>query len=85
MLSWPGQELTMRALQSLELFVIHDIELSPTARMAHYVIATKTGFEIPAISQSAKYPACSIRVMDGSILTAPISRPCSTRPRERTS
>ena len=51
MLSWPGQELTMRALQSLELLVIHDIELSPTARMAHYVIATKMGFEIPAISQ----------------------------------
>ena len=29
---------------------MHDIELSPTARMAHYVIATKMGFEIPAIS-----------------------------------
>lgn len=51
MLSWPQQELTQRALQSLELLVMHDIELSPTARMAHYVIATKIGFEIPAISR----------------------------------
>ena len=50
MLSWPQQELTKRALESLDLLVMHDIELSPTARMAHYVIATKMGFEIPAIS-----------------------------------
>jgi anaerobic selenocysteine-containing dehydrogenase len=50
MLSWPQQELTARALRALDLLVIHDIELSPTARMAHYVIATKMGFEIPAIS-----------------------------------
>ena len=50
MLSFPQQELTQRALQSLDLLVMHDIELSPTARMAHYVIATKMGFEIPAIS-----------------------------------
>ncbi len=50
MLSWPQQDLTQRALQSLDLLVLHDIELSPTARMAHYVVATKMGFEIPAIS-----------------------------------
>ncbi len=50
MLSWPQQDLTARALRALDLLVIHDIELSPTARMAHYVIATKMGFEIPAIS-----------------------------------
>jgi anaerobic selenocysteine-containing dehydrogenase len=50
MLSWPQQELTARALRALDLLVIHDIEMSPTARMAHYIIATKTGFEIPAIS-----------------------------------
>jgi len=50
MLSWPQQELTKRALESLDLLVMHDIELSPTARMAHYVIATKMGFEIPAFS-----------------------------------
>ncbi len=50
MLSWPQQDLTRRALQSLDLLVMHDIELSPTARMAHYVIATKMGFEIPAFS-----------------------------------
>ena len=50
MLSWPQQDLTQRALQSLDLLVMHDIEMSPTARMAHYVIATKMGFEIPAIS-----------------------------------
>jgi anaerobic selenocysteine-containing dehydrogenase len=50
MLSWPQQDLTRRALESLQLLVMHDIEMSPTARMAHYVIATKMGFEIPAIS-----------------------------------
>ncbi len=50
MLTWPQQELTQRALESLDLLVLHDIEMSPTARMAHYVIATKMGFEIPAIS-----------------------------------
>jgi anaerobic selenocysteine-containing dehydrogenase len=50
MLSWPQQELTKRALESLDLLVMHDVELSPTAKMAHYVIATKIGFEVPAIS-----------------------------------
>jgi len=50
MLSWPQQDLTIRALRALELLVIHDVELSPTARMAHYVIATRMGFEVPAIS-----------------------------------
>jgi anaerobic selenocysteine-containing dehydrogenase len=50
MLTWPQQELTKRALQSLDLLVMHDIEVSPTAQMAHYVIATKLEFEVPAIS-----------------------------------
>lgn len=57
MLSWPQQDLTKRALESLDLLVMHDIELSPTARMAHYVIATKMGFEIPAISLTGEISA----------------------------
>jgi anaerobic selenocysteine-containing dehydrogenase len=57
MLTWPQQELTKRALEALELLVIHDVELSPTARMAHYVIATKMGFEIPAISMVGEISA----------------------------
>ena len=52
-LTWPQAELTRRALESLDLLVVHDVEfpLSPTAQLAHYVIATKKTFEMPLISQ----------------------------------
>lgn len=52
-LSWPQTELTRRALESLDLLVVFDIErnLSPTARSAHYVIATTLQFETSVTTQ----------------------------------
>ena len=52
-LTWPQTELVKQALEDLELLIVHDVELplSPTAQLAHYVIATKKTFEIPLISQ----------------------------------
>jgi len=50
LLSWPNQEKTRRALESLELLVVIDPMLSATARHAHYVIGPRLGFESPAIT-----------------------------------
>ena len=56
MMTWPQQELAKRALESLELLVIHDVseDLSPSARMADYVIAAKLQFEVPSISYATE-------------------------------
>jgi anaerobic selenocysteine-containing dehydrogenase len=51
MYSWPQQSRTIEALNALDLFVTHDIELSATSAMADYVIATKLPLEVPAFSQ----------------------------------
>jgi len=48
--SWPQHDKTVEALNALDLLVIHDVLLSPTARLADYVIATKMQFELPAIT-----------------------------------
>ena len=50
MLSWPNQAKTQRALASLELLVVVDPQVSATARLAHYVIGPRFGFETPAIT-----------------------------------
>ncbi len=50
MLSWPNQAKTQRALESLELLVVVDPQVSATARFAHYVIGPRFGFETPAIT-----------------------------------
>lgn len=50
LLSWPNQEKTRRALESLDLLVVIDPMLSATARHAHYVIGPRLGFESPAIT-----------------------------------
>lgn len=50
LLSWPNQAKTRRALESLELLVVVDPVLSATARLAHYVIGPRLGFESPAIT-----------------------------------
>lgn len=50
MRTMPQEALTYQALRSLELNVAHDIEMSPTARVADYVIASKVAFEIPVLS-----------------------------------
>jgi anaerobic selenocysteine-containing dehydrogenase len=48
--SWPQQDKTIAALRALDLMVMHETTLSPTARMADYVIATKVQFEVPAFT-----------------------------------
>lgn len=48
--SWPQYDKTVEALRGLDLLVIHDLVLSPTAKLADYVIATKAQFELPAIT-----------------------------------
>jgi anaerobic selenocysteine-containing dehydrogenase len=50
MRTMPDEARTHEALRSLDLLVTHDIEMSPTARTADYVIASKLGFEIPVLS-----------------------------------
>ncbi len=50
MLSWPNQAKTRRALESLDLLVVVDPQVSATARLAHYVIGPRFGFETPAIT-----------------------------------
>jgi anaerobic selenocysteine-containing dehydrogenase len=52
--TWPQQSRTLEALSALDLLVTHDVELSATAAMAHYVIATKTQLETPSMSQLAE-------------------------------
>ena len=51
MMAWPDQRRTREALESLELLVTTDVEYSPTARMADYVVATKMTFETPSMTQ----------------------------------
>ncbi len=48
--TWPEQKKTIEALRALDLLVIHDLVLSPTAKMANYVIATKMQYETPAFT-----------------------------------
>jgi len=50
LLSWPNQARTRRALESLELLVVIDPQVSATGRHAHYVIGPRFGFELPALS-----------------------------------
>jgi anaerobic selenocysteine-containing dehydrogenase len=50
LVSWPNQAKTRRALESLELLVVVDPQVSATARLAHYVLGPRFGFETPAIS-----------------------------------
>jgi anaerobic selenocysteine-containing dehydrogenase len=55
MMAWPDQRRTHEALESLELFVTTDVEYSPTARMADYVVATKMTLETPYMTQVSEY------------------------------
>lgn len=50
LLSWPNQAKTRRALESLELLVVVDPQLSGTARLAHFVLGPRFGFETPALT-----------------------------------
>jgi anaerobic selenocysteine-containing dehydrogenase len=46
----PEEARAHEAFGSLDLLVTHDVELSPTAGVAHYVIASKVSFEVPTLS-----------------------------------
>ena len=50
MRTMPDEARTHKALRSLDLLVTHDVEMSPTAKTADYVIASKIAFEIPVLS-----------------------------------
>ena len=54
MYSWPEQSRTIKALGALDLLVMHDVELTATSAMAHYVIATRRQLETPAMSQASE-------------------------------
>lgn len=48
--AFPNRDKVRKALESLELLVVIDPQLSATAQMADYVFGPKFGFEMPAIS-----------------------------------
>jgi anaerobic selenocysteine-containing dehydrogenase len=50
MRTMPDEARTHEAFRSLDLMVTHDIEMSPTAMVSDYVIASRLGFEIPVLS-----------------------------------
>jgi anaerobic selenocysteine-containing dehydrogenase len=58
MMAWPDQHRALRALQSLDLLVTSDFEMSATARQSHYVIAPKLTLETPnttALLENIRY------------------------------
>jgi anaerobic selenocysteine-containing dehydrogenase len=50
MRTMPDETRTYQAFRSLDLLVTHDVEMSPTASVADYVLASKLAFEIPVLS-----------------------------------
>lgn len=54
MAAWPDQRKTHRALESLDLLVTLDTEMSLTSRLAHYVIAPMMQMETPAMTQGSE-------------------------------
>jgi anaerobic selenocysteine-containing dehydrogenase len=56
--AWPDQGRARQALEDLELYVTTDVEYSPNARLADYVIATKMTLETVGVTgrmESIKY------------------------------
>lgn len=53
-LAWPDQNRTIAALRELELSVVLDIKMTPTASLADYVIACKQHLETPGVSYLAE-------------------------------
>ena len=54
MAAWPDQRKTLRALESLDLLVTLDTEMSLTSRLADCVIAPKMQMETPAMTQGSE-------------------------------
>ena len=50
MRTMPEEARTYQAFRSLDLLVTHDVEMSPTASVADYVLASRLAFEIPVLS-----------------------------------
>ena len=48
--AWPDQLRTLRAMEALELLVSLDVQMTQTARFAHYVIATRMSLEVPGVT-----------------------------------
>jgi len=47
--SWPDQRRTVEALRALDLHVLMDVHVSPSAQLAHYVIASTLSLERPDV------------------------------------
>jgi anaerobic selenocysteine-containing dehydrogenase len=47
-LAWPDQKKTAAALANLDLLVVFDYQMTATAELAHYVVASPMQLEIPA-------------------------------------
>jgi anaerobic selenocysteine-containing dehydrogenase len=54
MAAWPDQRKTLHALESLELLVTLDTEMSLTSRLADYVIAPMMQMETPAMTMGSE-------------------------------
>lgn len=54
MAAWPDQRKTYRAMESLDLLVTLDTEMSLTSRLADYVIAPMMQMETPAMTQGSE-------------------------------
>jgi anaerobic selenocysteine-containing dehydrogenase len=52
MLAWPDQRKTLAAMKELEFHVVIDPRMTPTARLADYVVAPKLPLEVPGITLS---------------------------------
>jgi len=50
LVNWPNRKKVQKALESLDLLVVIDPQMSGTAQCADYVIGPKFGFELPATS-----------------------------------
>ena len=54
MAAWPDQRKTQRAMETLDLLVTLDTEMSLTSRLADYVIAPMMQMETPAMTQGSE-------------------------------
>ena len=53
--AWPDQLLTIKAMKALDLLVTVDVEMSQTAKLAHYVIAPTMPLEVPGHTMLADW------------------------------
>lgn len=51
-MAWPDQQRVVRALRAVDLFIQFDIRMTPSARLADYVVASKIMLEVPTSSRT---------------------------------